>query len=152
MLIYPTTASPFEDTSVSTASHSPQPTLFHSRTLSQSTIIILLSTIPTLVALALITGTFHFLRRRNKRRLKIQHEADIAKSLRRARRPTLFVDTDLPRSVELERLTMPFEERPPVPRVPENVYLRGERAYTRRSVWMPGVWGRRARRESGGMF
>jgi hypothetical protein len=115
-----------------------------------SATIILLTTLPVLFLLALITGTIHFLRRRTKHKIRAQQQADFEKSLRCARRPVLAIDTDVARPNEVHRLVggTRCERRSGeegVPPVPMRDGL-GEKAgseYTRRASFRePRVRGR----------
>lgn len=118
-------------------------------------VIILISTIPTVFALALIMGTIHCVRKRNKHKIQTLHQADIEKSLRLAQRPVLAIDTDVPRAIGGHRLasggrlTGPFvpEYRDHgLPRIPAVAHVRGEEGrkdvFTRNSMLEPGVGGR----------
>jgi hypothetical protein len=86
-----------------TASPSSLPNDFYPRGLPKKVVIILIVIIPTVFILAIIMGVLHCLRKRNKRKLQAQQQNDIEKSLQRARRPVLAVDTDLPRANEMQR-------------------------------------------------
>jgi hypothetical protein len=86
-----------------TASPSSLPNDFYPRGLPKKLVIILIVIIPTVVILAIIMGVLHCLRKRNKRKLQAQQQTDIERSLQRARRPVLAVDTDLPRANETQR-------------------------------------------------
>jgi hypothetical protein len=86
-----------------TASPSFLPNDFHPRGLPKKVVIILIVIIPTVFILAIIMGVLHCHRNRNKRKLQAQQQNDIKKSLQRARRPVLAVDTDLPRANEMYR-------------------------------------------------
>ncbi|KAH7385398.1 hypothetical protein DE146DRAFT_635993 [Phaeosphaeria sp. MPI-PUGE-AT-0046c] len=127
--------------------------------LSQDAITILVCTIPIVAALVLIMAIIHCARRRNKRKLVAQKQADIEKSLKMAQRPVLMIDTDVPRMMELHRsesngmVQTPLRaehsvgEVPPVPKVPERVYDAGRpRGWTRNSVKPPGASRREMRR------
>jgi hypothetical protein len=93
-------ASLFDDTAPPPSS---LPNAVYPHGLSQSVVINLVSTIPTVFALAVIMGLIHCVRRRNKLKAQAQHQADIEKSLRMARRPVLTVDTDVARANEMQR-------------------------------------------------
>jgi hypothetical protein len=68
-----------------------------------SATVILLTTLPALFLLALMTGTIHFLRRRTKRKIRAQQQAEVENILKRARRPVLAIDTDVARPNEVQR-------------------------------------------------
>jgi hypothetical protein len=155
----------FDDTAPSPSS---LPNAIYPRGLSQTTVIILVSIIPTVFAIAVIMGIVHCVRRRNKLKAQAQHQADIEKSLGMARRPVLTLDTDIPRadarrrsrSVSESRLPTPrlagFVEKdvPLMPAVPESAWRLGrgnERPtmFTRNSRREPGVGGRRDKGETG---
>lgn len=86
-----------------TASPSSLPNDFYPRGLPKKLVIILIVIIPTVFILAIIMGVLHCFRKRNKRKLQAQQQTDIERSLQRARRPVLAVDTDLPRANEMQR-------------------------------------------------
>lgn len=165
----PSQPAPAPDSQLAPASDpqpSPQPTPVPSSAkpvLPQSAIIVLVSTIPIVAALVLIMAIIHCVRRRNKRRIAAQHQADIEKSLEMARKPVLTIDTDVPsrsarsgscsagnRSGGSGRVLTPgraefgMAEAPPVPMMPEQVYGGHERprAWTRKSISVPGASGR----------
>lgn len=153
-------ASLFDDTKPSPSSH---PNAICPRGLSQKAVIILILVIPTILALPIIMGIIHCLRRRDKSRAEAQHHADIEKSLKMARRPVLAVDTKVPRAREAQRtasstrLPTPYaidfvesNNLPPVPTVPESAWRLGrdrERPgmFTRYSTMRSGLGGRKVR-------
>jgi len=71
--------------------------------LSQRVIIVLIATLPIVVACAMVAGVLYCYRVRAQRTIQKQHKADIENCLRRALPPTLALDTDIPRAHESQR-------------------------------------------------
>jgi hypothetical protein len=65
--------------------------------------LILFTTLAALLLLAIVMGTIHVLRRRAALKTQAIQQADVEKSLRRARRPVLVVDTDVVRPQQSTR-------------------------------------------------
>lgn len=64
---------------------------------SKRIIIIISAVLTAVVILVIVLGAIHCIRHRNRRKLQEQLQTDIEKSLKRAQRPVLALDTDIPR-------------------------------------------------------
>lgn len=72
--------------------------------ISQQTIVIIASVLAAAFTLTIVLRAIHCVRRRRRRQAdKKRYQHDIKKSLQRARRPVLTIDTDLPRANEFTR-------------------------------------------------
>ena len=71
--------------------------------ISNQTIIIIVSILGSATILAIVVGVISYFRHRRRRNANEERQQEIERSLQRARRPVLTLDTDIPIAIQYRR-------------------------------------------------